>query len=40
MAHLLRSRGIRHELDVWGEDSPHDWPSWRRMAVKHLAGLG
>ena len=23
------SKGIRHELDLWGHDVPHDWPSWR-----------
>ena len=26
---LLGSKGIRHELDLWGHDVPHDWPSWR-----------
>ncbi|HTY71582.1 MAG TPA: alpha/beta hydrolase-fold protein [Actinomycetes bacterium] len=33
---LLRARGIPHAVDVWGEDTPHDWPSWARMAAKHL----
>ena len=28
-AGLLADKGIRHELDVWGYDVPHDWPSWR-----------
>jgi esterase/lipase superfamily enzyme len=37
MATLLAERGIRHELDVWGEDSPHDWPSWGRQLSKHLS---
>lgn len=27
----LRAKGISHQLDVWGEDAPHDWPTWRRM---------
>lgn len=36
-ASLLEARGIRHELDVWGEDAPHDWPAWRAQLVKHLA---
>ena len=35
-ARLLRGKEIRHELDVWGEDSPHDWPSWQRQLSKHL----
>jgi esterase/lipase superfamily enzyme len=36
-AELLRGRGIRHELDVWGEEAPHDWPAWRAQLAKHLA---
>jgi esterase/lipase superfamily enzyme len=36
LAELLRARGIRHELDVWGEEAPHDWPAWRAQLVKHL----
>lgn len=32
----LAEKGIRHELDVWGEDSPHDWPAWRRQIAHHL----
>jgi len=35
-AELLREKGIRHELDVWGEEAPHDWPAWRAQLVKHL----
>jgi esterase/lipase superfamily enzyme len=35
-AALLAAKGIRHELDVWGEDSPHDWPAWRAQLAKHL----
>jgi esterase/lipase superfamily enzyme len=35
-ASLLGARGIRHELDVWGEDAPHDWPAWRAQLAKHL----
>ena len=33
---LLDRKGIRHELDVWGEDTPHDWPSWRAQIAHHL----
>lgn len=36
LAGLLSARGIRHELDVWGHDSPHDWPSWQRQLAHHL----
>ena len=30
------SKGIRHELDLWGHDVPHDWPSWRAQIAHHL----
>jgi esterase/lipase superfamily enzyme len=32
----LADKGIRHELDVWGYDVPHDWPSWRAQLRHHL----
>jgi esterase/lipase superfamily enzyme len=36
MAALLLDKGIRCELDLWGHDVPHDWPSWRRQFAHHL----
>ena len=36
LAGLLREKGIRHELDVWGSDSAHDWPWWRRQLAHQL----
>jgi esterase/lipase superfamily enzyme len=36
MAGLLADKGIRHELDLWGHDVPHDWPSWRAQFAHHL----
>jgi esterase/lipase superfamily enzyme len=36
LAGLLASKGIRHELDLWGHDIPHDWPSWRAQFAHHL----
>jgi esterase/lipase superfamily enzyme len=36
MAGLLSDKGIRCELDVWGADVPHDWPSWRAQLAHHL----
>jgi esterase/lipase superfamily enzyme len=36
LAALLERRGIRHELDLWGYDVPHDWPSWRAQFAHHL----
>jgi esterase/lipase superfamily enzyme len=33
---LLGEKGIRHEVDLWGHDVPHDWPSWRAQIAHHL----
>jgi esterase/lipase superfamily enzyme len=35
-AELLRTKGIRCELDLWGYDVAHDWPSWRAQFAHHL----
>ena len=35
-AGVLRDKGIGHELDLWGQDVPHDWPSWRAQLAHHL----
>jgi esterase/lipase superfamily enzyme len=34
---LLASKGIPHNLDLWGHDVNHDWPWWRRM-LDHYVG--
>jgi esterase/lipase superfamily enzyme len=39
VAALLAEKGIRHELDLWGHDVPHDWPSWRAQFAHHLPRL-
>lgn len=36
LAELLRKKGIRCELDLWGHDVSHDWPWWRRQLAHHL----
>jgi esterase/lipase superfamily enzyme len=36
LAGLLAEKGIPHELDLWGHDVPHDWPSWRAQIAHHL----
>jgi esterase/lipase superfamily enzyme len=36
LADRLAAKGIRHELDLWGYDVPHDWPSWQRQLAHHL----
>jgi len=34
---VLHSKSIPHELDVWGNDIHHDWPTWRQM-MPHFLG--
>jgi esterase/lipase superfamily enzyme len=36
LAELLDSKSIRCELDLWGYDVAHDWPSWRAQLAHHL----
>ena len=35
-ASLLGEKEIPVELDLWGHDVPHDWPSWRNQIAHHL----
>lgn len=28
---VLWDRGIWHDLQIWGADITHDWPTWRKM---------
>jgi esterase/lipase superfamily enzyme len=35
-AGLLAEKGIPYELDLWGHDVPHDWPSWQRQIAHHV----
>ena len=37
MARDLWAKGIPANLDVWGSDMRHDWPTWRRMLPMYLA---
>lgn len=34
---ILGRKGIPHELDMWGHDMPHDWPTWRDMVKYYLS---
>jgi len=36
MSSLLNAKGISHQMNLWGHDTPHDWPSWRRMANTYV----
>lgn len=33
---VLASKNIPHELDIWGPDMKHDWPTWRAMLPYYL----
>jgi esterase/lipase superfamily enzyme len=33
---LCHAKGLRVEVDLWGHDVPHDWPSWRNQIAHHL----
>ena len=35
-AAVLGDKGVQHEMDLWGYDVPHDWPSWRAQLAHHL----
>ncbi|MBI1344213.1 MAG: esterase [Terrimonas sp.] len=35
-AKILYDKGINYELDIWGEEWTHDWPTWRAMLPHYL----
>jgi esterase/lipase superfamily enzyme len=35
-AKVLYDKGIWYELDVWGQEWPHDWNTWRAMLPHYL----
>lgn len=35
-AKLLYDKGINYELDIWGEEWPHDWNTWRALMPHYL----
>jgi esterase/lipase superfamily enzyme len=34
LSNIMHAKSIPHWLDIWGDGTGHDWPWWRRMAVK------
>jgi len=34
---MLWAKGIGNNLDIWGWDMPHDWPTWRAMLPYYVA---
>ncbi len=37
LGRLLDAKGIANLTDIWGRDSRHDWPWWKRQAQMHFA---
>lgn len=37
LSNILAGKGIPHELDIWGPDMRHDWPTWRAMLPYYVA---
>ncbi len=37
LGQTLAAKGIPHEVDIWGGDMRHDWPTWRAMLPHYLA---
>jgi len=35
-AGVLYNKGINYELDIWGSDMGHDWPTWRDMLPYYI----
>ena len=35
-AGVLYNKGITYELDIWGPEWRHDWPTWRAMLPHYL----
>jgi esterase/lipase superfamily enzyme len=36
---VLGRKGIPNRVDAWGEEWPHEWPTWRRMLPQYLDEL-
>ena len=35
-AGILYNKGINYELDIWGHEWKHDWPTWREMLPVYM----
>ena len=36
-ASILYNKGIWYELDIWGQEWGHDWPTWRAVLPHYLS---
>jgi esterase/lipase superfamily enzyme len=39
MAHVLGGCGVPNRVELWGEQWPHDWQTWRAMLPRYLDEL-
>lgn len=39
IAEILRAKGVPTQLELWGPDAHHDWPTWRTMLPLFLDRL-
>ena len=39
LADVLYQKGIHAQINFWGYDIPHDWPSWEKQLVLYLPQL-
>lgn len=39
MAEVLQAKGVPAQLELWGTDAHHDWPTWRTMLPMFLDRL-
>jgi len=35
-AKILYDKGINYELDIWGQEWPHDWNTWKHMLPHYI----
>ena len=35
-ADVLGARGIPNNVEIWGREWGHDWPTWREMLPSYL----
>jgi esterase/lipase superfamily enzyme len=36
LSNVLHAKSVPHELDIWGYDMRHDWPTWRAMLPYYM----
>jgi esterase/lipase superfamily enzyme len=36
---VLGRKGVPNRVDAWGEEWPHEWPTWQRMLPQYLDEL-